>query len=81
MAGILVLYSTISLLFFHPYSNAVGCNGLLDLSFADTLIVDVRGVWENLIFCGVKHSGGGGARLGKIVCNWTVIDRFCQWRD
>ena len=34
----------------------VGCNCLLELLFfSDTLIVDVRGVWESLIFCGVRR--------------------------
>ena len=50
------MYSTITPPFLHPYSNVVGCNGLLELSFfSDTLIVDARGVWENLIFCGLRY--------------------------
>ena len=46
VAGVLVLCSTITLLFFRPYSNVVGCNGLLELLFFSyyTLIIDARGV-------------------------------------
>ena len=36
--------------------TVVGCNSLLELLFfSDTLIVDACGVWESLIFCGVRH--------------------------